>query len=85
MLALSQITETVAAMRKQLHDPVIYIDFDVALYLQEEARDALDAGAVFVVTPVVQPEVIATCSNHGAVSMGAAFTLQPKEAYEPGP
>src|SRR5947209_14877340 len=45
----------------------------------EEAKDALDAGAVFVVTPVVQPEVIATCSNRGVVSMCGAFT--PTEVF----
>jgi 2-dehydro-3-deoxyphosphogluconate aldolase/(4S)-4-hydroxy-2-oxoglutarate aldolase len=45
----------------------------------QQATEALEAGATFVVTPVVQPEVIATCSRQGIVSMCGAFT--PTEVF----
>ncbi|MEM7682098.1 MAG: bifunctional 4-hydroxy-2-oxoglutarate aldolase/2-dehydro-3-deoxy-phosphogluconate aldolase [Planctomycetota bacterium] len=45
----------------------------------ESAKRVIDAGATFVVSPVVAPDVIATAKEHGAaVSAGA---LTPTEAW----
>lgn len=44
-----------------------------------EAEEAIRAGAQFVVTPVVQPEVIAVCRSRGVPVICGAFT--PTEAW----
>jgi 2-dehydro-3-deoxyphosphogluconate aldolase/(4S)-4-hydroxy-2-oxoglutarate aldolase len=40
----------------------------------ETARAAMLAGAKFIVSPVVQPDVIRMCNRYGAVCMPGAFT-----------
>jgi len=40
----------------------------------ETARAAMLAGAKFIVSPVVQPDVVRMCNRYGAVCMPGAFT-----------
>ncbi|HZQ06281.1 MAG TPA: bifunctional 4-hydroxy-2-oxoglutarate aldolase/2-dehydro-3-deoxy-phosphogluconate aldolase [Anaerolineae bacterium] len=51
----------------------------------EEANAAIDAGAQFVVTPTVSPQVIAACVNRATPILAGGFTpTELLKAYEAG-
>ena len=46
----------------------------------QQLEQALEAGAEFIVTPVVNPDIIATCNEHEVVVVPGAFTPTEIEA-----
>lgn len=75
--------EAVAACRAALGEAA-QIGVGTVLY-ERDAHAALDAGAQFVVTPAVRPEVIAACRGRGVpILCGALTPSEALSAHEAG-